>query len=70
MGWSGAGSWAATGTPGPASSREPGPRKTVLVSGGAGYIGAMLVRLLLEDGLRVRVLDCLRFGGDSLLDLL
>ncbi|MCB1139903.1 MAG: NAD(P)-dependent oxidoreductase [Leptospiraceae bacterium] len=43
---------------------------TVLVTGGAGYIGSVLVRLLLGLGYRVRVLDSLRFGGESIADLL
>ena len=38
----------------------------VLVTGGAGYIGSVLVRQLLSAGLRVRVLDSLRAGGESL----
>jgi nucleoside-diphosphate-sugar epimerase len=42
----------------------------VLVSGGAGYIGSVLVRLLLEDGYRVRVIDRLMFGGEPIIDLL
>jgi nucleoside-diphosphate-sugar epimerase len=43
---------------------------TVLVTGGAGYIGSVLVRLLLARGWRVRVLDRLLAGGESLLELL
>ena len=39
----------------------------MLVAGGAGYIGSVLTRELLEAGLRVRVLDSLLYGnGDSL----
>lgn len=41
----------------------------VLVTGGAGYIGSTLVRLLIEKGYRVRVLDRLFFGKDSLADI-
>ncbi|ACT96333.1 NAD-dependent epimerase/dehydratase family protein [Dyadobacter fermentans] len=41
--------------------------KTVLVTGGAGYIGSELVRIMLQDDYRVVVLDNLSFGGESLL---
>ncbi len=42
----------------------------VVVSGGAGYIGSVLVRLLIEKGYSVRVIDNLSFGGEPILDLL
>jgi nucleoside-diphosphate-sugar epimerase len=42
----------------------------VLVTGGAGYIGSVLVRLLLEDGHEVKVVDTLEFGGESVVELL
>jgi nucleoside-diphosphate-sugar epimerase len=38
----------------------------VLVIGGAGYIGSMLTRMLLDRGDRVTVLDLLLFGSQSL----
>jgi nucleoside-diphosphate-sugar epimerase len=39
----------------------------ILITGGAGYIGSTLAPLLLAGGHEVRVLDCLAFGGNSLL---
>jgi len=38
----------------------------VFVSGGAGYVGAVLVPTLLEDGYRVTVLDLMIYGEDVL----
>lgn len=42
----------------------------VLVTGGAGYVGCVLVQELLAAGHAVRVFDNLRKGGDGLLPLL
>lgn len=42
----------------------------VIVTGGAGYIGSLLVGELLRLGHRVTVLDKLLFGGDSLVNYL
>jgi nucleoside-diphosphate-sugar epimerase len=39
---------------------------TVAVSGGAGYVGSVLVPMLLARGYRTRVLDLLLFGEDTL----
>src|SRR3972149_5564576 len=39
----------------------------ILVTGGAGYVGTALIPQLLEKGHRVKVIDNLMYGGDSLL---
>lgn len=39
---------------------------TVLVTGGAGYVGAALVPALLRDGYKVKVLDLYLYGDDVL----
>ena len=41
----------------------------VLVTGGAGYIGSVLIRILLDKGCHVRALDSLKFGGEALYDV-
>lgn len=45
-------------------------KEKVLVTGGAGYIGSILCRLLIKEEYQVRVLDRLLFGGESILELL
>src|SRR5579884_523039 len=40
--------------------------ESVLVTGGAGYVGAVLVPKLLDAGYRVRVLDLYLYGDDVL----
>ena len=45
-------------------------KKVVLITGGAGYIGSVLVRRLLECGYKVKVLDNLDFGFEAIRDLL
>ena len=42
------------------------PINVVLVTGGAGYVGAVLVPKLLEQGYRVKVLDLYMYGRQAL----
>lgn len=42
----------------------------ILVAGGAGYIGSVFTRQLLEKGYTVIVFDNLSLGGDAVIDLL
>jgi nucleoside-diphosphate-sugar epimerase len=51
------------------AATAPDPDQRILVAGGAGYIGSVLVRKLLRRGYRVRILDRLYFGEDSLADI-
>ncbi len=54
----------------PHSSRPVFPiRSRVLIVGGAGYIGSVLARRLLDDGYQVRVFDGLFYGAGSLAGL-
>lgn len=46
-----------------------GSKGTVLVTGGAGYVGSMLVSRLLTEGYRVKVLDLYLFGDRGLTGL-
>jgi nucleoside-diphosphate-sugar epimerase len=48
---------------------EQTKKPTILVTGGAGYVGSILLRRLLNAGYRVICLDCLRYGGRALVDI-
>jgi nucleoside-diphosphate-sugar epimerase len=48
------------------SDVSPRPGERILVAGGAGYIGCVLVPKLLARGYRVRLLDRLYFGEETL----
>src|SRR3954467_3617717 len=48
------------------AAAAPNPDQTILVAGGAGYIGCVLVPRLLDRGYRVRVLDRLYFGEEAI----
>lgn len=54
----------------PRTSSPPSDGKQVLMVGGAGYIGARLVPDLLREGYRVRILDSLLFGAESIKSVL
>jgi nucleoside-diphosphate-sugar epimerase len=41
----------------------------VVVTGGAGYVGSVLLRKLLQNRFRVVCIDNLRYGGSSLIDI-
>lgn len=43
--------------------------KKILVTGGAGYIGSVLVKMLLDRGHEVRILDSLLYGSDAIIHL-
>ena len=45
------------------------PVKKVLVTGGAGYLGSILCKKLLESGYRVRVLDNANYGEHGIAQL-
>lgn len=50
----------------PAFPQEP---PVILVTGGAGYVGSILVRKLLERNYRVRIVDSLLYGDQGLRDI-
>src|ERR671918_481519 len=40
--------------------------RSVIVTGGAGYIGSVLIRMLLHENYNVVCIDNLRYGGEAL----
>ena len=44
--------------------------KEILVTGGAGYVGSILLRKLLSNGYKVTCVDNLLFGDDSIANIL
>ncbi len=54
----------------PRTSVRPESSGAILVVGGAGYIGSILLRKLLAQGKRVRVLDNLVYGDGALREIL
>jgi len=52
------------------SYMEPAQLKHVVITGGAGYIGAYLTGELLRLGMKVTIIDDLIYGGESLLGYL
>ena len=44
-------------------------KKHILITGGAGYVGSILLRKLLSNGYKVTCVDNLQFGDDSIADI-
>ena len=42
---------------------------SILVTGGAGYVGSVLVKKLLESGYQINIIDSLIYGDDGISEL-
>lgn len=62
--------WDKEATPQTPAATEATKEGPVLVVGGAGYIGAVLVRKLLDRGTKVRLLDSLVYGDSAIGEVL
>ena len=51
------------------AARMPTPPQRIVVTGGAGYVGSMLIPRLLAAGHRVHCVDNLMFGANAILPL-
>src|SRR3954454_2875200 len=50
------------------AKKAPKPGQTILVAGGAGYIGCVLLPKLIDRGYKVRLLDRFYFGEEAIGD--
>jgi len=48
------------------ADQAPDPNQTILVAGGAGYIGCVLIPRLVQRGYKIRLLDRMYFGEQGL----
>ena len=46
------------------------PAKSIVVTGGAGYVGSVLVNRLVKEKFNVKVIDSLVFGNDGISQLI
>ena len=46
------------------------PAKSIVVTGGAGYVGSVLVNRLVKEKFNVKVIDSLVFGDDGISHLI
>ena len=44
-------------------------KKTIIITGGAGYIGSTVTRKLLQNNYKITCIDNLRYGDKGIIDL-